>query len=66
MEWLPQENIIYNQANGFQTLILDTEPSSRFVVWEITALGRPATDAPFIDGSFTQTMQIRCSKKLSI
>ncbi|WLQ17341.1 urease accessory protein UreD [Hahella aquimaris] len=58
LEWLPQENIIYDGADGAQTLQLHTSAASRFIVWEITALGRPAADAPFAHGAFTQTTQI--------
>ena len=58
LEWLPQETIVYNGANGSQSLRLETEPDSSFILWEITALGRPATGAPFETGSFTQSLQI--------
>ena len=58
IEWLPQENIIYSGANGFQNLTLETQTSSRFILWEITALGRPATSTPFESGSYTQRLQI--------
>ncbi|ABC31220.1 Urease accessory protein UreH [Hahella chejuensis KCTC 2396] len=58
LEWLPQENIIYDGAEGAQTLLLETSAASRFIAWEITALGRPAADAPFASGAFTQTTRI--------
>jgi len=57
-EWLPQETIVYSGANGVQNLVLETEQDSSFVLWEITALGRPAVSKPFNKGTFQQSLQI--------
>ncbi len=58
IEWLPQENIIYDGANGEQELVLSTKSASSFFLWDITAMGRPATQAPFRRGTFTQKLNI--------
>jgi urease accessory protein len=58
LEWLPQENIIFSGANGIQNLTLETAVDSKFILWEIIALGRPASQAPFVNGTYTQKLQI--------
>ncbi|WP_020409535.1 urease accessory protein UreD [Hahella ganghwensis] len=58
IEWLPQENIIYDGANGEQRLTLNTRTDSAFFLWDITAMGRPATNAPFKRGTFIQKLNI--------
>ncbi|OZG73881.1 hypothetical protein BTA51_08830 [Hahella sp. CCB-MM4] len=58
IEWLPQENIIYDGANGEQNLTLSTTSDSSFLLWDITAMGRPATNAPFRRGCFIQKLNI--------
>ena len=60
IEWLPQENIIYDGANGEQSLELRTTPDSRFILWDITAMGRPASAAPFVQGRFEQRLKVVC------
>ncbi len=60
LEWLPQENIIYDGANGEQILELQTTPDSRFAIWDITVMGRPASAIPFIRGRFEQYLKVLC------
>ncbi|MCG8421838.1 MAG: urease accessory protein UreD [Proteobacteria bacterium] len=58
LEWLPQGTIVYDGANGYQNVRLNTRASSKFTLWDITALGRPASAAPFVNGSFIQKTEV--------
>jgi urease accessory protein len=50
VEWLPQETIVYNGARLNATAYIDLAEQSRFLGWEITALGRPAAGEGFSNG----------------
>ncbi len=57
-EWLPQETIVFNGANG----CLDTEialtENSKFIGWDIYCLGRTAGNKPFELGSVVQSLKV--------
>ena len=57
-EWLPQETIVFNGANG----CLDTEialtESAKFIGWDIYCLGRTAGNKPFDSGSVVQRFNV--------
>jgi len=58
LEWLPQENIVYNGAR-LQTLTrIDLQGDTRFLGWEILCLGRPAADEIFTTGECRQTLEL--------
>ncbi len=59
LEWLPQENIIYNQARAGQTTTVELGENACFLGWEISCLGLQASNEPFKEGSFVQTFDIR-------
>ncbi|MDX8129257.1 urease accessory protein UreD [Methylomonas sp. OY6] len=50
LEWLPQETIVYDGARLSANMHIELAEQSRFVGWEITALGRPAAGEGFSDG----------------
>ncbi|OAI14289.1 urease accessory protein UreD [Methylomonas koyamae] len=50
LEWLPQETIVYDGARLSANMRVDLAEQSRFIGWEITALGRPAAGEGFSDG----------------
>ena len=58
LEWLPQDNIFFEDS----TTTLDTQVSlfgdARFIGWEISCLGRPFSHAPFDKGSCQQRIMI--------
>lgn len=67
LEWLPQDNIIFEGALGRQRTRVDLVGNAQFVGWEITALGRPAASEGFRHGTFDSKLEIwRDSKPLFI
>lgn len=50
-EWLPQENIVFNGARAWNQTRIQLAPGARFIGWEITCLGRPASAQWFDQGS---------------
>ena len=63
LEWLPQENIIFNRANGLNHTRFDLTGNGQLVAWDICALGRPAGDEPFKQGHFIQSLQVYRDQK---
>ncbi len=58
LEWLPQENIVYNSAR-LQTLTrIDLQGDARLIGWEILCLGRPAAGEIFTTGECRQTLEV--------
>lgn len=65
LEWLPQETIIYEGAKVKSEVRLDLAQTSRFIGWEVLALGRPAAGEGFTAGEVELDWQIRqCGKLL--
>lgn len=58
LEWLPQDNIVFNGARGELGLRVDLADQSRFFGWEICCLGRAAGAQPFIDGALLQRLEL--------
>ncbi|MDX5300202.1 MAG: urease accessory protein UreD [Gammaproteobacteria bacterium] len=58
VEWLPQDTIIYNGANGRLELTVDLAPGARFFGWEMLCLGRRAGNHPFDTGYLEQRLHI--------
>ncbi|UTF60378.1 urease accessory protein UreD [Gilvimarinus sp. DA14] len=58
LEWLPQETIIFNGANARLHTRVDAHKDSRFCLWDIVCLGRPACDETFNDGELLQTLEV--------
>ena len=58
LEWLPLEAIAYNGCDGLNRAVFDLAPGAEMMTWDITALGLPAADLPFVQGSFRQHMEI--------
>ncbi|WP_148255109.1 urease accessory protein UreD [Aidingimonas lacisalsi] len=58
LEWLPQETIAFDGSRGTQTTTLDLQHGSRCLGWEIMALGRPASDLPFVSGRIEQRFRL--------
>ena len=50
LEWLPQETIVFNQANYRQQMQVLLEPGGQWLGWEVTRLGRTAMDEQFVAG----------------
>lgn len=64
LEWLPQENIIYPNARARLDTDIELDAGARFIGWEITSLGWPASGRDLEAGELQQRLQIRCAGKL--
>lgn len=58
LEWLPQETLAFNGSRGIQTTTVELEGSARCIGWEVLALGRPASDLPFVTGHLEQRFRL--------
>ena len=58
LEWLPLEAIAYNGCDGLNRAVFDLSPGAEMMTWDITALGLPAADMPFVQGTFRQHLEI--------
>ncbi|PUE31705.1 urease accessory protein UreD [Limnohabitans sp. Jir72] len=58
LEWLPLEAIAYNGCDGLNRAIFELAPGAEMMTWDITALGLPAADLPFVQGTFRQHLEI--------
>jgi urease accessory protein len=58
LEWLPLEAIAYNQCDALNHAVFDLAPGAELMTWDITALGLPATELPFMQGTFRQHLEI--------
>ena len=58
LEWLPLEAIAYNGCDALNRAVFDLAPGAEMMTWDITALGLPAADLPFAQGTFRQHLEI--------
>lgn len=58
LEWLPQETIVFNEADLLLTTKVYLVPDAIFMGWEILCLGRPASNEFFIQGNCRQQFEI--------
>ena len=58
LEWLPLEAIAYNSCDALNRATFELAPGAEMMTWDITALGLPAADMPFEQGTFRQHMEI--------
>jgi urease accessory protein len=58
VEYLPQENIIFNDADAELMTKVDIKGSGTFIGWDITCLGRLEGDNPFLTGGIKQGLTI--------
>ncbi len=61
LEWLPQENIVFDGANAHNVTAFELADTARLIAWDIICLGRPAGDKPFVRGELTQRLQVNRS-----
>lgn len=57
-EWLPQENILFDAAEAHNHTRIDLNGNARCIGWEITCLGRPASQQWFASGSLRQSLAL--------
>jgi urease accessory protein len=58
LEWLPQENIIFNGAIYQQDLRVELAPGASWLGWEITRFGRSARGEKFLEGEWRSHTEI--------
>lgn len=58
LEWLPQETIAFDGSRGRQRTRIELSGSARCLGWELLALGRPASQLPFVSGGLEQHFEI--------
>lgn len=67
LEWLPQENILFDGAQVDVGLRVDLADGARFIGWDMACLGRPASGEEFASGSGRFRLRIeRAGKPLSL
>ncbi len=66
LEWLPQETILYPDANTRLVNQVNLERGARFIGWEITCFGLPANQLDFAQGQADQTFQISINGRLRL
>jgi urease accessory protein len=59
LEWLPQETIVYNEADTFNTTAVELESDALYLGWEVLCLGRTASGESFDAGRHRQRFTIR-------
>jgi urease accessory protein len=58
LEWLPLEALAYDQCRAENKAVFELAPGAELMGWDITALGLPAADLPFEQGSFSQHIEV--------
>ncbi len=63
LEWLPLETLIYDGARARMKTVIQLETDARYIGWEFSCLGLPASRQPFLSGDFRQSMQLEIAGK---
>lgn len=58
LEWLPQETIVFDGANGNLQTVVRLMGNAKFFGWDIVHLGRTASGENFISGQCKQTVEV--------
>lgn len=58
VEWLPQETIVFDGANGRLSTRVNLKNNARYFGWDIVRLGRAASGETFNSGSCLQNLEI--------
>jgi urease accessory protein len=59
LEWLPQEVIVFDQAQAQATTIVSLAEGARAIGWDIVCLGRRASGEQFASGTFRQRLRLQ-------
>lgn len=63
LEWLPQETIAFDGSRGGQLTEIALHGSARCLGWEVLALGRPASQLPYVSGRIDQRFRLTLDGK---
>jgi urease accessory protein len=58
LEWLPQEALCYNDCRAENRLTMHLAPGAELMGWDLTALGLPQAQLPFLSGSLAQHIEV--------
>lgn len=58
LEWLPLEALAYNQCRAENKAVFELAPGAELMGWDITALGLPEAGLPFVEGTFSQHIEV--------
>jgi urease accessory protein len=58
LEWLPLEALCYSGCLAENRLVMQLEPGAEMLGWDVTALGLPNADLPFVQGRFAQHIEL--------
>ena len=58
LEWLPLEAIAYSDCDALNRATFELAAGAEMMSWDITALGLPAANLPFEQGTFRQHLEI--------
>jgi urease accessory protein len=63
-ENFPLETIVYEGADGFNTVDVHLQNDSAYLGWDITCLGLPSSGQPFQHGRYSQLNRVYCQNTL--
>jgi len=63
-ENFPQETIVYEGADGFNTVDIHIDDESCYLGWDISSLGLPSSNQPFNLGSYRQLNRVYRNESL--
>ncbi len=58
LEWLPLEALCYSACKAENHLTLNLAPGAECLGWDVTALGLPHAEQPFVQGRFVQHLEV--------
>ena len=58
VEWLPQDNLLFDGARAAISMRVELAGDARFIGWDVTTLGRTESGEGFAAGSFRQTSEL--------
>lgn len=58
LEWLPLEALAYSGCRAENRAVFELEPGAEMLGWDVTALGLPAANQPFVKGRFSQHIEV--------
>ena len=64
LEWLPQENIVFDGADAALSTTIACEAAATCIGWDIVALGRRASGERFRRGALRQDLVLSCDDRV--
>ncbi|MFT2110843.1 urease accessory protein UreD [Marinomonas sp. 2405UD68-3] len=64
LEWLPQETLLYPDAQTRLDTHINLAEGAKFIGWEVTCFGLTASQQPFNQGQVSQCIQVKQDQRL--